>query len=83
MKKRLIILLVCLMFAVPCYAVNVVDTIVYKKVVLKLIHRTILVNRFTGEVKYTLHDNGTWIPVSKGAKATYQSMYDRQVSSDG
>jgi hypothetical protein len=80
MKKMFMVLLVLLMIATPCYALNFFDAMVCKKVVLALVNRVVLVNRFTGEVKYVLQDNATWVPVPLGVKAQYQSMYEFQAA---
>jgi hypothetical protein len=78
MKKILIVLLAISILATPAYAVNAVDTILCKKVVLRAIERTVLVSRVTGEVKYILR-KGQWILLTGEQKQTCQSMYNAQV----
>ena len=79
-KKIAIALLLILLITTSSYAVNVVDTIMCKKVVLHLINRTVLVNRITGEVKYTLTQKGTWVLLKGPLKNQYQSMYKAQIA---
>ncbi len=67
--------------ATPAYALNPIDSILGKKVFLNAIHRTVLVNRLTGEVKYLLSsDKKKWILLTGGAKGQFQGYYDAQVA---
>ncbi|HTZ10950.1 MAG TPA: hypothetical protein VMD04_01025 [Candidatus Margulisiibacteriota bacterium] len=79
MKKVSILLLLVLFITTSAYAVSIFDTILCEKVVLHLINRVVLVNRITGEVKYTLTQKGTWVLLTGPVKAQYQSMYNAQV----
>ncbi len=78
MKKILIVLLVISIIATPAYAINIVDILLCKKVVLRAIERTVLVNRLTGEVGYILR-KGQWILLTGEQKRECQSMYNAQV----
>lgn len=78
MKKLAVALLLTLAIITPSYALNIVDTMLCKRVVLCANHMTVLVNRVTGEVKYTLQHNGKWLLLSGVMKHQYQSMYDAQ-----
>jgi hypothetical protein len=80
MKKIAIALLLVVMITTSAYAVNVVDTILCKKVFLNYNHTYILVNRVTGEVKYLLMGNGQWVPLMGVLKNQYQAMYNAQAS---
>jgi hypothetical protein len=80
MKKIVIALMLVLLITTSSYAVNVFDTIMCKKVVLHLINRIVLVNRITGEVKYTLTQKGTWVLLRGPVKYQYQSMYNTQIA---
>lgn len=80
MKKIIIVLLLILIIASPCYAVNVFDTIIYKKVLLCASHMTVLVNRITGELKYIMLNNGKWVLLSGTWKSQCQSMYEAQIA---
>lgn len=76
--KGLIVLLVIVIIVTPAYAVNVVDTLLCKKVFLRAVERTVLVNRLSGEVKYLLR-KGQWVLLTGEQKHEYQSMYNAQV----
>ncbi len=80
-KHRLIGLILLLLFcaATPAYAINAVDAMLCKRVVLRANDRTVLVNRITGEVKYLLRMNGQWDPLTGSLKHEYQAMYNAQV----
>jgi hypothetical protein len=81
MKKIVIALLLITMIATPSYAVNILDTILCKKVVLRADGSQILVNRITGEVKYILEANGKWAPLTAGVvKNQCQAMYNAQIT---
>lgn len=79
MKKVILSLLLVSMSAFPVYAVNVVDTVLCKQVILRANDACILVNRLTGEVKYILRHNGQWALLRGAEKNEYQAMYNAQV----
>jgi hypothetical protein len=64
----------------PSYAVNIVDTFLCKKVVLTANNMSILVNRVTGNVKYTRLGN-RWVPLKGALKVKCQTLYNLQASS--
>jgi hypothetical protein len=78
MKKIVVALLLVLMAASSSYAENVLE---YKRVVLCLKHRTVLVNRFTGQVKYVMDFNNRkkWVLLTKQQQRHYQSAYEHQI----
>ncbi|MFH1640996.1 MAG: hypothetical protein ABIA66_03415 [Candidatus Omnitrophota bacterium] len=80
MKKIVIAVMLILIITTPCYAVNIVDTILCKKVVLCANHMTVLVHRVTGKVKYILLLNGQWKLLTGIEKHQCQSMYEAQTS---
>jgi hypothetical protein len=80
MKKVVIALLLILIITTPCYAVNIFDIILCKRVVLCANHMTVLVNRVTGEVKYILLFTGQWKILTGMEKNQCQSMYEAQTS---
>jgi len=79
MKRILVVLLVISMLAAPAYALNVIDATLCKKVFLRAVERTVLVNRMTGEVKCIMQ-KGQWIPLMGTQKREYQSMYNAQLT---
>ena len=81
MKKSAIFLALILMVSTPSFAVNLLDQVIYKEVVLTSNRSTVLVNRITGQVKYLRFNNGKWITLTGGLKNKYQSMYEVQTSS--
>jgi len=78
MKKLLICFFLVLFITNSIYAISLIDTLTCKKVHLKLVNRIILVNRFTGEVKYILSTTGKWVLLVGALKNQYQAMYDVQ-----
>ena len=78
MKKVLIVLLIALLVATPCYALNVFEKFLYIEVVLKANKKHILANRITNQVKYMLQDDGHWTLVTGALKGQLQGMYDYQ-----
>ncbi|MDD5166624.1 MAG: hypothetical protein PHQ57_04480 [Candidatus Omnitrophica bacterium] len=78
MRNFIIALLLVSIIITPCYAVNVIDTMLCKKVVLRAIGRTILVNRITGEVKYVLQQDGEWVVLKGSLKHQCQAVYNVQ-----
>jgi hypothetical protein len=81
LKKSVFILILFLSMAANAYAVNTVDAMTCKKVVLRVNQRTILVQRMTGKVKYLLLSDGQWMPLRGRQKRTYQMFYDAQTQS--
>jgi len=81
MRKIVIAFLLISIITTSAYAVNIFDRALYKKVVLVCIHRFVLVNRVTGEVKYIMGTDRKWVLVPKALKAQYQSMYIAQTAS--
>ena len=80
MKKILIALLLVFILSTSCYALNIIDTVVCKRVVLCANHVTVLVNRVTGEVKYMHSGTGEWLLFTGVQKTQFQSMYDAQTA---
>jgi len=78
MKKTLVVLLLVFMFVAPVYAGNLFDTLLYKKVFLTAIERSVLVNRISGEVKYILR-KGQWILLTGERQKECQSIYKSQL----
>jgi len=81
MKKVAIVLLLTLIISVPCYAINIIDTMLCKKVVLCFHHKVVLVNRITGKVKYILNNNQQWVLISEARQKFWQAIYNAQVES--
>jgi hypothetical protein len=79
MRKLAIILTLILIVTSPSYAVNILDQLIHKEVVLAANRTTVLVNRITGEVKYIRLNNGRWMPLTGGLKNRCQAMYDNQI----
>ena len=78
MKKAILIIAVLLTIATPSSAINVIDTMLYRKDVLRRNNTPILVNRLTGEVKYMRSDNGTWEELTGLWKKQCQALYKAQ-----
>jgi len=78
MKKKIIIALICLAITSPCYAFNIIDNIIYKTDVMKSNRKKVIVNRFTGEIKYVWRDDGRWVELTGKWKRDYQKMYNAQ-----
>jgi len=83
-KIIMYVIVVLLVFSIasPVYAVNAIDWMLYKKVVLIANGRTVLVNRITGEVKY-IRRKKKWMLLEGQDKAAHQTMYDNQVAPKG
>jgi hypothetical protein len=82
LKKIAVVFLLVFAMAGSSYALNVFDSMMGKRVFLNAIHRTVLVNRVTGEVKYFLaSDNKKWILLTGPTKSQFQGYYDAQVAS--
>jgi len=80
MRKIVIALLLISIITTSAYAVNIFDRALYKKVLLLAIHRFVLVNRVTGEVKYIMGFNRKWALVPKALQVQYRSMYIAQTA---
>ena len=80
MKKITILLFLFLTIGTPSYAIDMLDKVICKEDVLQSNKRPILVNRFTGEVKYIYKDNGEWLLLTGQWKDQYQKMYNWQVN---
>jgi hypothetical protein len=78
MRKIVIILLLISLFATCAYAFNVIDWVLYKKVLLDANKMYVLVNRITGEVKYLLLNNGQLVLLAGVMKNQMQAMYNVQ-----
>jgi hypothetical protein len=78
MRGIIIVFLLILMIVNPVYANNFFDALLYKKVFLTAIERTVLVNRITGEVKYILR-KGQWILLDKEHGQECLSTYKAQL----
>ena len=63
-------------------ALNPVDAMTCKKVLLRVNRRTILVQRLTGKVRYLLLSDGQWKPLKGQDRRVYQMFYDAQVEVD-
>ncbi|MFA5362359.1 MAG: hypothetical protein WC335_03810 [Candidatus Omnitrophota bacterium] len=81
-KKAVVILVLFLFMFANAYAVNVVDTMTCKKVVLLVNQRAILVQRLTGYVKYLLRSNGEWKLLRGRGQKVYQRLYNAQASAE-
>ena len=82
MKKIAVILVLILTITTSAYALNPIDAILCKKVVLRVTGSTILVNRFTEEVKYILLQNGQWQLLTGVLKNQCQVIYNVQASAN-
>jgi len=80
--RFIIVAILIFALASPVYAVNAVDWLLYKKVVLIANGRTVLVNRITGEVKY-IRRKKKWMLLEGQDKAAHQTMYDNQIAPKG
>ena len=83
-QRVIIIILLFLVVSAPSYAINIFETIIYKKDVIKNYNAKILANPLTNEIKYIWYDtipshtNGHWVAVSGTVKDQFQVMYDQQ-----
>ena len=78
MKKFVIILLLVLVIATPSYAMNIVDKILYKPVILRNNNGvTVLVNRLTGRVEYVM-SGMQYVPIPDVYKNQFQAVYNAQ-----
>ncbi len=79
-KILLILLLGCCITTGAYAGVNFLNRAFYEKIILKPIHRYVLVNRLSGQVEYIMRTDNRWAPVQKPFRNQYQAMYDRQVA---
>ena len=78
MKKNIIVLLLVLVIATPSYAMNIIDKILYKQVVLRNNNAgTVLVNRLTGRVEYVMSGE-QYVPIPNVYKNQFQAVYNAQ-----
>ncbi len=78
MKKNIIVLLLVLVIATPSYAMNIVDKMLYKQVVLRNNNGAIiLVNRLTGQVECVM-SNGQKVSITDAHKKQFQEVYNAQ-----
>jgi hypothetical protein len=78
MKKFVVLLLLVLSIATPSYAMNIVDKILYKPVVLRNNNGvTVLVNRITGKVEYVMSGE-QYVSIPDAYKKQFQMVYDAQ-----
>ncbi len=75
----LVAVMVVLACAAPAQAFPLFDRLVYKLVFLRAIHTTVLVNRFSGNVKGIVSRDGLFTPIAGPALKNLQAMYDFQV----
>jgi hypothetical protein len=80
-KKIVIALLLVALMTTSAYALNILDWVLYKKVLLDANKMYILANRITGEAKYILLHNGRWALLAGVLKNQIQAMYDVQRTS--
>lgn len=92
MKKIIIVLILISLLATPCYAITLIDKMIYREVLVKSYNQRLLVGRFTGEVKYIwqrptpvvfdsgpMAQQGEWQPfVNESVKKMWQEIYDRE-----
>ena len=81
MKIIIIALLLIMLVTASAYALNIIDWILYKRVLLNANKMFILANRITAEVKFILLHNGQWVPLEGVYKNQIQAMYDVQRTS--
>ncbi|MFA6321320.1 MAG: hypothetical protein WCY36_05625 [Candidatus Omnitrophota bacterium] len=97
MKKIIIAVLLIMMTADQAYAINNVERLLYKEFVIKAYDQKVLVNRFTGRVKYiwqpptniiiygrTIGPDGDWIPVyDANMQKMWQDLYEKEYAGKG
>lgn len=74
------IFIIVSVFAASSYAVNIVDTMTCKKVVLRYNNKSVLVSRITGKVEYVMGKYGQYIRADGVWKSQLQAMYDAQTA---
>lgn len=78
MKKNVIVLLLILSIATPSHAMNIIDKILYKPVILRNNNGvTVLVNRLTGKVEYVMSGE-QYVPIPNVYKNQFQAVYNAQ-----
>ena len=78
MRKLVIVLSLVLAIATPSYAMNFIDKLICKQVVLRNNNGAIVsVNRLTGKVECVI-SNGQSVPLTKELKRQFQMVYDAQ-----
>jgi hypothetical protein len=86
MKKIIAVILLLLMIASPCYAINMLEKVLLKRDTIKRWDAKILVNPLTHKIKYIWWRNpsggGSWKPLDESAKEQYQAIYDLQDKKD-
>ncbi|MDD5173292.1 MAG: hypothetical protein WC482_01720 [Candidatus Omnitrophota bacterium] len=80
--KKIIVLSLLLSIATPSYAMNIVEKMLYKPVVLRNNSGvTVLVNRVTGRVVYVM-SGGQYVVIPDVYKDQFQAVYDAQERQD-
>lgn len=82
LRKNLLALIISLAIAADACALNPVDAMTCKKVLLRVNQRTILVQHLTGKVRYLLLSTGEWMPLKGRDRRVYQMFYDAQVAAE-
>lgn len=92
MKRTFIILVLISMSSTPVYALNLLDRIANKEVLVKSSNQKLMVDRLTGEVRFIWQrptpvvfygsggpDQGEWVKVTdEGMKKFWQDIYDKE-----
>ena len=82
MKKTVIHILLFLMIASPCWAINIFEKLLLRRDTIKMYDAKILVNRITKDIKYMWYrypgGGGHWVAVTGPAKDRYQTIYNLQ-----
>jgi hypothetical protein len=92
MKKILAVLILIIMLSGEAYAVNNVERLLYKEFTISAYNQKVLVNRFTGRVKYiwqpptniqiygrTIAPDGEWIPIYEvSMQKMWQDLYEKE-----
>ena len=86
MKKIIFVLLLLSIIATPSYALSFMEKIKYKEVLLTYTGYKVLVDRYTGEVKYLWNEGipgnsywpSKWGALSGEQKQNFQRQYDQQ-----
>lgn len=77
-KKFIIILLLTLTITTPSYAMNLIEKIIYKEVVLRNnAGAVVLVNRLTGQVEY-VKSGEEYVHLEDKYKKQFQAVYSAQ-----
>ena len=92
MKKIIISLLLLSVLSTPSYAINLLEKIAYREVLVKSYNQRLLVGRVTGEVMYLWQrptpvqftggpavDQGEWVAITdENMKKMWQGIYDKE-----